>query len=320
MTDYVIIVREGETIKSCYKIVATDAQLSLLKEVIKASKLAMTVEIIPEESGECEILLKRLSELVRKEIKFDPESKTRTVQDAMQRMHEKGLFKEKAFGSKLKDDLIKSLMVRQQATSASDEKPGASNNHFGSLDSILDMVKTSDSKVEQVLKVCTEALESVTRIHTRLDKHASECIAVDETLKLLQKIANRVTPGEKVEEVRVPRFMCSYCEVDTHKLAECKDKQRCLKCGLFSHKQDTCDFDKTCNYCGIKGHAARLHDVITQQERLKIFTFHGPEAFGHFMAADQQQGLVGEQRGGYQGRRGRGRTLGYARNSRGRKF
>ena len=99
MTDNVIIVREGETIKSCYKIVATDAQLSLLKEVIKASKLAMTVEIIPEESGECEILLKRLSELVRKEIKFDPESKTRTVQDVMQRMHEKGLFKEKAFAS-----------------------------------------------------------------------------------------------------------------------------------------------------------------------------------------------------------------------------
>ncbi len=84
----------------------------------------MTVEIIPEESGERENLLKRLSELVRKEIKFDPESKTRTVQDVMQRMHEKGLFKEKAFGSKLKDDLIKNLMVRQPATNAPEEKPG----------------------------------------------------------------------------------------------------------------------------------------------------------------------------------------------------
>ena len=324
MTDYVIIVREGEAIKVCYKLGATDAQLSLLKEMIKASKLAMTVEIIPEESGERENLLKRLSELVRKEIKFDPESKIRTVQDVMQRMHEKGLFKEKAFGSKLKDDLIKNLMARQQAINASEEKPGTTLracNPDGSLDSILGMVKTSDSKVEQVLKVCTEVLENVTKLHTRLDKHASECIAVDETLKLLQKIANRVTPGEEIEEVQVPRFMCSFCEVDSHKLADCKDKQRCLKCGLFSHKQDTCGFDKTCNYCGIKGHAARLHDVITQEERLKIFTFHGPEAFGHFMAADQQQGLVGEQqRGGYQGRRGRGRTLGYGRNSRGRKF
>ena len=42
--------------------------------------------------------MKQLSELVRKEIKFDPESKTRKVQNVMQRMHEKGLFKEKAFG------------------------------------------------------------------------------------------------------------------------------------------------------------------------------------------------------------------------------
>ena len=287
----------------------------------------MTVEIIPEESGERENLLKRLSELVRKEIKFDPESKTRTVQDVMQRMHEKGLFKEKSFGSKLKDELIKNLMVRQPAVNALEEKPGttlrASNNSDGSLDSILDIAKASDSKVEQVLKLCTEVLESVNKIHTRLDKHASECIAVDETLKLLQKIANRVNPGnpgEEKEEAQEPRFMCSYCEVDSHKLAECSEKQRCLKCGLFSHKQDTCGFDKTCNYCGIKGHAARLHDVITQQERLKIFTFHGPEAFGHFMAADQQQGMVGEQRGGYQGRRGRGRTLGYGRNGRGKKY
>ena len=115
--------------------------------------------------------------------------------------------------------------------------------------------------------------------------------------------------------------MWSYCVVDTHKLAECSVKQRCLKCGLFSHKQDTCVFDKTCNYCGIKGHAARLHDVITQQERLNIFTFHGPEAFGHFMAVDQQQGMVREQqRGGYHGRHGRGRTLGYERNCRGKKY
>ena len=58
----------------------------------------MTVEIIPEESGERENLLKQLSELVRKEIKFDPESKTRKVKNVMQRMHEKGLFKAKAFG------------------------------------------------------------------------------------------------------------------------------------------------------------------------------------------------------------------------------
>ena len=31
MTDYVIIVREGETIKSCYKIVATDAAVIFVK-------------------------------------------------------------------------------------------------------------------------------------------------------------------------------------------------------------------------------------------------------------------------------------------------
>ena len=216
-------------------------------------------------------------------------------------------------------------MVRQPATNAPEEKPGttlgASNNTDGSLNSILDTAKTSDSKVKQVLKICTEVLENVTKIHTRLDKRASECNAVDETLKLLQKIANQVTPREEREEVQELRFMCSYCEVDTHKLAECNDKQRCLKCGLFSHKQDTRGFDKTFNYCGIKGHAARLHDVITKQERLKILTFHEPEAFGHFMAADQQQGMVGEQqRGGYLGRHGRGRTLGYGRNSQGKKY
>ena len=166
----------------------------------------MKVEIIPEESGEPENLLKRISELVRKEIKFDLESKNRTVQDIMQRMHEKGLFKEKAFGSKLKDELIKNLMVRQPVINSSEEKPvttlRASNNSDSSLKSILDMAKTSDSKVEQVLKICTEVLESVTKIHTRLDNHASECIAVDETLKLLQKIANQVTPGEERDKRR----------------------------------------------------------------------------------------------------------------------
>lgn len=331
---------------------------------MKASKLAMTVEIVPEVSGDRENLLKRIGELVKKEVKFDTETKNRTIQEVIQRMYEKGLFKEKTFGAKLKDDIIKNLMVRQSTTdhhvtkpksegiksngaedkfgeilktcsmmettvctaiNASDRKIGsilkASNSSGDKLDIIVDKASSSDAKIDQVLKTCKEILESVSRVHARMDKHTSECIAVDETLKLLQRIANRMNPVEDEERTQTQRFMCSYCEVDDHKLTDCNTKQRCLKCGLFSHKQESCDFDKTCNHCGVKGHAARLHDVVTQDERLKIITFHGPEAFGHFMAADQQQGVVGNQnRGGFQGRRGRGRNLGYVRFGRAKKF
>ena len=48
----------------------------------------MTVKIIPEVSEDQENLLKRISELVRKEVKFDKEAKTRKVQDVIQRVHE----------------------------------------------------------------------------------------------------------------------------------------------------------------------------------------------------------------------------------------
>ena len=48
----------------------------------------MTVKLIPEVSEDQENLLKRISELVRKEVKFEMDAKTRKVQDVIQRVHE----------------------------------------------------------------------------------------------------------------------------------------------------------------------------------------------------------------------------------------
>lgn len=36
MTEYVIIIRDGEAAKACYRIEASDTQLLLLKEMVKA--------------------------------------------------------------------------------------------------------------------------------------------------------------------------------------------------------------------------------------------------------------------------------------------
>ena len=64
----------------------------------------MTVKIIPEVSEDQENLLKRISELVRKEVKFDTEVKNRKVQDVIQRVHE-SLFQ--GCYERLKNRLIK---------------------------------------------------------------------------------------------------------------------------------------------------------------------------------------------------------------------
>ena len=36
MTEYVVIIRDGEAAKACYRIEASDTQLSMLKEMVKA--------------------------------------------------------------------------------------------------------------------------------------------------------------------------------------------------------------------------------------------------------------------------------------------
>ena len=36
MTEYVIIIRDGEAAKACYRIEASDTQLAMLKEMVKA--------------------------------------------------------------------------------------------------------------------------------------------------------------------------------------------------------------------------------------------------------------------------------------------
>ena len=60
------------------------------------------------------VLLTRIHKLVKKNLRFYPESRAITMQECIQRIHEKSIFKNKAFGSKLKDDVIKSLQVRYQ--------------------------------------------------------------------------------------------------------------------------------------------------------------------------------------------------------------
>ena len=53
-------------------------------------------------SGDQENLLKRIGELVKKEVKFNAKTKTRTIQEVIQRVHEKGLSKEKTIWSQIK--------------------------------------------------------------------------------------------------------------------------------------------------------------------------------------------------------------------------
>ena len=280
----------------------------------------MTIEAVPEVSRDREILLKRIHELVRKEVKFDPESRAVSIPEVIQRINEKNLFNVKAFGAKLKDDIIKILLTRQskiwQVVKHKDEGKDQENDlRLDELVRISNVMEemitksntTSEEKLEAILSKCTEILENVTKVHDRLDKHSSECIAVDETLKLLQKIADKVCPAEPKEEAQEPMFQCSYCEMDIHKLSDCTEKVRCMKCGLFIHKQESCGWDKDCNKCGKPGHAAKLHDLMSQTDRIKIITFHGTEFFGHFLAAGEQQGSSGN----YSGRRGRGCVLGY---------
>ena len=318
MSECVVIIRDGESVKACYRVDAPDTQVTLLKEMIKASKLAMTIEAIPEASGDREVLLKRIQDLVRKDVKFDPETRPVSIPEVIQRINEKNLFKDKAFGSKLKDDVIKILLTRPskvwQAVKLKEEGNDQGNDARCVMEDMMIKANIStEEKMETILSKCTEIMESVARIHSRLDKHSSECIAVDGTLKLLQKIADRVSPSEQKEEIQETVFQCSYCEMDNHKLSDCTEKVRCMKCGLFVHKQDSCNWEKDCNKCGKPGHAARLHDVMNQADRIKIVNLHGTEAFGHFMAVGEQQSTSGS----YSGRRGRGRVLGYGKRGRG---
>ena len=286
----------------------------------------MTIEAIPETSGDRETLLKKIHELVRKDVRFDPETRPVSIPEIIQKLNEKNLFKEKAFGSKLKDDVIKILLTRPskiwQAVKPKEEGRDQENDarldelvrtSSGMEDLITKANVSTEEKMETILTKCTEIMEGVAKIHSRLDKHSSECIAVDGTLKLLQKIADRICPSDTKEEFHEPTFQCSYCETDSHKFNDCTEKARCMKCGLFIHKQDSCDWEKDCNKCGKPGHAARLHDVMNQADRIKIINFHGTEVFGHFMAVGDQQSTSGS----YSGRRGRGRVLGYGKRGRG---
>ena len=283
----------------------------------------MTIKDVPEASGDREILLKRMHELVCKDVKFNPETKPVSIPEVIQRINEKNLFKNKAFGSKLKGDVIKVLLTRPskvwQAVKLKEEGKDQENDaHLdelvrtssGMADIIIKDNISTEEKMETILNKCTEIMESVAKVHNRLDKHSSKCIAVDGTLKLLQKFADRVCQSEPKEEFQEPTFQCSYCATDNHKLIDCTAKERCMKCGgLFIHKQDSCSWEKDCNKCGKPGHAARLHDVMNQADRIKIINFHGMEVFGHFMAVGDQQNTSGS----YSGHRGRGRVLGYGK-------
>ena len=71
----------------------------------------MAIEAVLEASGDREILLKRIHELVCKDFKFNPETRPVSIAEVIQRINEKNLFKDKAFGSKLKDDVIKILLT-----------------------------------------------------------------------------------------------------------------------------------------------------------------------------------------------------------------
>ena len=167
------------------------------------------------------------------------------------------MFKDKAFRSKAKDYIIKILLARQskvcQAVKPKDKAKDQDNDvpldqlvRTSSVmkDMILKANTSSEETLDAILRKCTEILEEVIKLHNRLDKHSSQCIAVDGTLKLLQKIADKVYSAEMKEEFQEPTFQCSYCETDNHKLTDCFEKVRCLKCGLFILKQESCGWDK----------------------------------------------------------------------------
>ena len=108
MSECVVIIRDGESVKACYRVEAPDTQVTLLKEMIKASKLAMTIEAIPEASGDREVLLKRIQDLVRKDVKFDPETRPVSIPEVIQRINEKNLFKTRPSDLSLKMMLSRS--------------------------------------------------------------------------------------------------------------------------------------------------------------------------------------------------------------------
>ena len=196
----------------------------------------MTIEAVLEASGDREILLKRIHELVCKDVKFDPETRPVSIAMVIQRINEKNLFKDKAFRSKLKDDVIKILLTRPskvwQAVKLKEEGKDQENDaHLDELvrtssrmeDMIIKANISTEEKMETILNKCKEIMESVAKVYNRLDKHSRECIAVDGTLKLLKKIADRVCQSESKEEFQEPTFQCecAYCKMDIHKLIDC---------------------------------------------------------------------------------------------------
>ena len=64
--------------------------------------MAMTIEAIPETSGDRETLLKKIHELVRKEVRFDPETRPVSIPEVIQRLNEKNLFKKRPSDLSLK--------------------------------------------------------------------------------------------------------------------------------------------------------------------------------------------------------------------------
>ena len=120
----------------------------------------MTIEAVPEVSGDREILLKRIHELVRKEVKFDPESRAVSIPEVIQRINEKNLFNDKAFGAKLKDDIIKILLTRQskiwQVVKHKDE--GKDQEHDLRLD---ELVRISNVMEEMITKSNTTSEEKL---------------------------------------------------------------------------------------------------------------------------------------------------------------
>ena len=62
----------------------------------------MTIEAIPETSGDRETLLKKIHELVREEVRFNPETRPVSIPEVIQRLNEKNLFKKRPSDLSLK--------------------------------------------------------------------------------------------------------------------------------------------------------------------------------------------------------------------------